>query len=59
MASRFTPLDKLPLFASEEALAAALMGPGRRWNGGRLPLYLNAAASLRWTGLWEVATRRR
>lgn len=29
MTSRFQPLDKLPLFASEEAIAVALMGPGR------------------------------
>lgn len=29
MANRFVPLDKLPLFASEEALATALLGPGR------------------------------
>lgn len=29
MSNRFQPLDKLPLFASEEALACALLGPGR------------------------------
>lgn len=29
MPSRFQSLDKLPLFASEEAVAGALMGPGR------------------------------
>lgn len=27
--SRFQPLEKLPLFASEEAISAALMGPGK------------------------------
>lgn len=34
MADRFQPLDKLPLFASEQALAGALLGPGRttEWN---------------------------
>jgi hypothetical protein len=29
MSSRFQSLDKLPLFASEEAISAALMGPGK------------------------------
>jgi hypothetical protein len=29
MTSRFQSLDKLPLFASEEAISAALMGPGK------------------------------
>lgn len=29
MTSRFLTFDKLPLFASEEAIAGALMGPGK------------------------------
>lgn len=29
MTSRFRPLHELPLFANEEEIAAALMGPGR------------------------------
>lgn len=29
MTIRFQPLEKLPLFAGEEALACALLGPGR------------------------------
>jgi hypothetical protein len=29
MTVRFQPIDKLPLFASEAALACALLGPGR------------------------------
>lgn len=29
MGARFQALDKLPLFASEEQLAGALMGPGK------------------------------
>jgi len=29
MASRFHALDNLPMFAGEEAIAAALMGPGK------------------------------
>lgn len=29
MSNRFQTLDKLPLFASEEAIACALLGPGR------------------------------
>ena len=29
MSSRFQSLDKLPLFASEEAISAALLGPGK------------------------------
>lgn len=29
MTNRFQPLDKLPLFASEEAISSALMGPGK------------------------------
>ncbi len=28
-ANRFQSLDKLPLFASEEAISAAIMGPGK------------------------------
>jgi hypothetical protein len=34
MTSRFQPLDKLPLFANEQALATALLGPGKveHWN---------------------------
>ncbi|WP_439398451.1 hypothetical protein ACRQ5Q_14395 [Bradyrhizobium sp. PMVTL-01] len=34
MADRFQPLDKLPLFPTEQALACALLGPGRttEWN---------------------------
>lgn len=29
MTNRFHPLDKLPLFAEEEAIAVALLGPGK------------------------------
>lgn len=29
MSTRFQSLDKLPLFASEEAISAALIGPGK------------------------------
>ncbi len=29
MTTRFAPLDKLPLFATEEAVACALLGPGK------------------------------
>ena len=29
LSSRFAPLDKLPLFAGEEAVACALLGPGK------------------------------
>jgi len=29
MTFRFQPLDRLPLFASEEAVACALLGPGK------------------------------
>jgi hypothetical protein len=29
MTARFQPIDKLPLFACEEAIATALLGPGK------------------------------
>ncbi|MBC9875972.1 hypothetical protein G8O24_01255 [Bradyrhizobium sp. INPA01-394B] len=29
MSNRFQPLDKLPLFAEEEAISVALLGPGK------------------------------
>lgn len=35
MSGRFRTLDNLPLFASEEAIAAAVLGPGKtvEWRG--------------------------
>ncbi|WP_158306804.1 hypothetical protein [Afipia carboxidovorans] len=35
MTARFKKLDDLPLFASEEQIAAAILGPGRTvdWRG--------------------------
>jgi hypothetical protein len=39
MTARFQPIDKLPLFACEEAIATALLGPGKYAFGSKSPLY--------------------
>lgn len=42
MGTRFQPLDNLPLFASEEALSAAIMGPGHSEDWRQIATLLEA-----------------
>jgi hypothetical protein len=53
MPTRMITFDKLPLFANEEQISAALLGPGKVVAGGKLSLYLSAAGSLPWTAFFD------